>query len=290
MDLITVREVLCRIDNRFSIDSITFESFKSPEDGHPYEAWLVEFQSKKYVLKKAKKYELDIYSTFFKRKINGVPQYLGSTEYDGNHYLLTDYIEGDALLRCDRESIIKVLNTLICLQNEFWQADSYKNVGLNFEKSLDGRISRGKYLNDAELETVYNKYLQEYFRLPRTLCHDDLLPFNILIAEEATIIDWELAGLLPYITSFARFIAHTEDSSDAFFYMNDEDKSFAVEYYYREFVSGKSIAYNDYIRSLKLFLFYEYCEWIMLGNKYDDADMERYEAYFRKAKNIMKDI
>ena len=35
---------------------------------------------------------------------------------------------------------------------------------------------------------------------------------------------------------------------------------------------------------------YEYCEWIMLGNKYPDADMMRMKAYYKKAYELIKKI
>ena len=68
-----------------------------------------------------------------------------------------------------------------------------------------------------EPERAYEQYLQIYSDVPRTLCHDDLLPFNVLCAKErAVIIDWEYAGILPYPTSLARLIAHCEEDESAF--------------------------------------------------------------------------
>ena len=105
----------------------------------------------------------------------------------------------------------------------------------------------------------------------------------------ATIVDWEFAGVLPYLTSIARLLAHCEESEDAFFFMKDEDKAFAIDYYYENLVKNKGISYEKYRRDLDLFLFYEYCEWIMLGNKYpDSADMGRYKCYLEKARKILK--
>jgi hypothetical protein len=37
-----------------------------------------------------------------------------------------------------------------------------------------------------------------------------------------------------------------------------------------------------------IFLLYEYCEWIMLGNKYPDANQARYSAHLEKAKTHIK--
>ena len=106
----------------------------------------------------------------------------------------------------------------------------------------------------------------------------------IVNADRAVLIDWEYAGILPYPAPLARLIAHGEPHADAFFFMTDEDRQFAIEYYYAHFIAEKGIAYADYRRALDLFLLYEYCEWIMLGVKYEGADQMRHAQYREKAK------
>lgn len=107
------------------------------------------------------------------------------------------------------------------------------DLGYSFDKSFVDRKHRGEYLNDSELEEVYQKFLEIYASVPRTLCHDDLLPFNIIVsADNAFLIDWEYGGILPYPVSIARLIAHGENDKNALFYMTQEDKEFAIEYYY----------------------------------------------------------
>ena len=275
-----------------SAEKISITPFKNAEDGENYEVWRITTTERSYVLKKAKNYELEVYSTFFANSVSGAPQYLESVHVDEEDYFLIELVKGRDLCKCDRASLKKALDALIFLQDKYWNASDRANAGFTFEKSLKGRQDRGKYLCDKELEAYYNKFLSAYQALPRTLCHDDLLPFNILVSENsATIIDWEFAGILPYPTSIARLIAHSEENDSAFFYMKDEDKRFAIDYYYDNLVKQKGITYENYRRDLDLFLFYEYCEWIMLGNKYEDADMERYESYLEKAKrHLNKEI
>ena len=262
---------------------VDINAFTNVEDGERYEAWLVTFNGTDYVLKKAKGKENEIYSAFFSQNIKGAPRLYKSVTFDGESYILIEFIEGGDMCRCDRDSLKRVLDALIDLQERFWKSDI--KAGISFEESLEGRKDRGRYLKDHKLEEVYEEFLWVYESLPRTLCHDDLLPFNVLVCDKgATIIDWEVAGILPYPTSLARLIAHCEDTEDALFYMTNEDERFAIEYYYDNFVKGKGIGYLDYRYALDLFLFYEYCEWIMLGVKYDDADMDRYDRYLAKAR------
>ena len=104
----------------------------------------------------------------------------------------------------------------------------------------------------------------------------------------ATLIDWETAGILPYPTSLTRLIAHGEENESAFFHMTEDDKAFAADYYCEHLLRDKGISYQSYRRSMDLFLLYEYCEWIMLGNKYTDGDMVRYHQYLQKAKKHIR--
>ncbi len=290
MNPVFLNEIIRKFGILSTKGPIEFIPFKSAEDGKDYEVWLFEVQNQKYVLKKAKGDELEVYSSFFMEKVRGVPEFFGSVSHSGSDYILLEYVKGDDASQCNRLAIKKSLDALIFLQDKYWEDNRWQSTGLSFEKGFDIRLERGKYLNDPEIEMAYNEYVRLYSKLPKTLCHDDLLPFNILVDEEATIIDWEVAGMLPYPSSFARLIAHSSEEKDAFFFMSDDDKAFAIEYYYTELVSKKGIAYQDYIFTLKLFLLYEYCEWVMLGNKYKDADMERYTLYFKKAKDLAKTI
>lgn len=269
-------------------DAVDIRPFQNAEDGENYDVWKITLQNGEYVLKKAKDRELLIYSSFFADGIAGVPRLFASCDFDGEAYFLMEYVNGTDLCRCDRKSLKKALDALINLQSRFWCSTDKAGAGLSFSESLIKRKDRGAYLNDAALEAGYADFLSVYQTLPRTLCHDDLLPFNVLVSNSgAVIIDWETAGILPYPTSISRLIAHGEDDNNAFFYMKDADKTFAIDYYYDNLIKHKGIDYGDYRRALDLFIFYEYCEWIMLGVKYDDADMVRYEKYLRKARGMI---
>lgn len=283
----TPKDILKQFDIGVSFDDATVTPFKNAEDGAEYEVWLVTAGNEKYVLKRAKNREMQVYSTFFSDCVSGAPRFYGSVSADETDYFLMEYVSGEDMRRCDRDSLTKVLDALISLQDKYWgnSADDC------FSDALNSRIKRGQYLGDASLEKVYGDFLKEFESVSRTLCHDDLLPFNVLVSETgATIIDWEVAGILPYPVSLARLIAHAEESDDAFFYMRDEDKAYAIDYYYNNLVKQKGISYEEYRHTLDLFLLYEYCEWIMLGNKYEDADMERFNRYFAKANEHIRNM
>ena len=267
---------------------ISITPFGTFEDESYYDVWLINCKDARYVLKPAKNYEPQVYSMFLSGNVSYAPHLLASTTYDGRDYILIDYVEGEAITHFDRNSLTKALDALICFQNDHWNNKENTDVGFTFEKALEHRLSRGKHLLDAELEAVYSEFLEQFKSLHRTLCHDDLLPFNVLVSDsKAIIVDWEFAGILPYPTSLARLIAHCEESDTAFFYISNDDKSFAIDYYYENLIRNKGIPYSDFRHTLDLFLFYEYCEWIMLGNKFTDADTDRFEQYTKKAKDLI---
>ena len=125
-----------------------------------------------------------------------------------------------------------------------------------------------------------------YHSVPRALCHDDLLPFNVIASDHrAVLIDWECGGILPYPTSFARLIAHGEDTEDALFFMTPEDRAFAIDYYYEKLLKDMGISYTEWRKTLEYFLFYEYCEWVFVGNKYDAKNSDFYKKYLPIAKH-----
>ena len=72
--------------------------------------------------------------------------------------------------------------------------------------------------------------------------------------------------------------------------MKEEDKNFAVDYYYECLLKEKGINYEEYRNLLNLFMLYEYCEWIMLYNKYEDASIEMYKKYKSKAYKLIDEM
>ena len=265
-------------------------AFKSEEDGAEYAVWKVETAVKSYVLKEAKENEVALHKAYLSIESSALPHLYGVTCHGERDYLVMEYVHGNMLRSLDRPSITLALDALINLQRRFWGASEPAGA-VGFEDFLARRRARGKHLGDEQLEQAYDGYLEQFQALPRTLCHDDLLPFNVMAADDrAVLIDWETAGILPYPTSLARLLAHGENTPDAFFHLTDEDRAFAVSYYYENLIREKGISYEDYRRSLDFCFFYEYCEWVMLGNKYGNTETERFKRYFALAKALAETL
>lgn len=261
------------------------------EDGEPYRVWKLDCGGAVYLLKEAKEYEAEVYRAILPKVGGSVPALYQTADIDGKTYLLMEFVEGSDLRRCSRRGLTLALDALIYMQKATWNDGALSGCAYTFEKSLKDREHRGKYLNDAGLEAAYAVFLDEYASVPRALCHDDLLPFNVLVSEDrAVLIDWEFAGILPYPASFARLIAHGEEDENAFFYMTQADREFAIQYYYDNLLKEMGIASEEWRRTLELFLLYEYCEWVFLGNKYGEVNEGYYRKYLALAKRQAEKI
>ena len=269
--------IIDRIDAVSIPPQAAITQLQHEEDDGSYRVWRIDTENRSYILKEAKGQEGELYRSILTTIPESVPTLYQIITTDNKTYLLMEYIEGEDLCKCDRKKLTLALDALISMQRKTWGLQQPTEQS---EKSFLQRQTRGKYLNDHLLEKAYENFLTVYQTVPQALCHDDLLPFNVIVtAQKAVLIDWEVGGILPYPTSFARLIAHTQDDPSALFCMTQEDKNFAIEYYYDNLLKEKGISYDEWRRTLECFLFYEYCEWVFVGNKYNATDGEYYQKY-----------
>lgn len=280
-----LREIIACFDAVSISPNAIITQLKHEEDGEMYQVWRIDDGDAKYILKEAKERETETYQTILAGLGEGIPALYQAITHGEKTYLLMEYIAGEDLCKCDRRKLTRALDALICLQKKTWENSGLDHCGYCFDRSLSQRRERGRYLRDEWLEKVYEQFLQVYQAVPRALCHDDLLPFNVIASEhKAVLIDWEFGGILPYPVSFARLIAHGQEDAQALFYMTREDRDFAVEYYYDRLLKEKGISRAQWRQTLEYFLFYEYCEWVFVGNKYQATDGEYYRKYLPMAK------
>lgn len=280
-----MRDIIRQLGGTVDPDSACITQLTHEEDGEPYQVWRIDAPGGPFILKEAKEYEAAMYRDILKDVPESVPRIYAEKTIEGKTYLLMEYVQGSDLRLCTREKLKKALDALISMQRTFWDDRNHAGCGCPFEASLDQRRNRGRYLKDPVLEAAYAGFLAQYESLPRTLCHDDLLPFNVLTAEDrAVLIDWECGGILPYPTSFVRLIAHGEEKEGAFFFMKQEDREYAIAYYYDRLLVDKGISRSAWQETLDYFLLYEYCEWVMVGNKYGTTDGAYFKKYLPMAK------
>lgn len=267
----------------------TVTPFCREEDGSPYDVWKIETDFTTAVLKKTSAQERTTCEAFFPYGGCGIPRIYGFAEHNGEIYMLMECFEGETMSLSTREKLILALDALIQTQDKFWENTDLADVGWTFEKRHAARKKRLAYMED--LSDTYKAYLEADSTVPRTLCNDDLLPFNALVnSDRAVIIDWEFAGILPYPCALARLLAFGEENTDFMFQMSMEDKVFAVQYYYDNLIRNKGISWDDYIRTMQLFFFKEYSEWVYFARSSNDFTKAEYQKYYAKCKTLARNL
>lgn len=282
-----IRTILAKLNFPCPVASIT--RFCREEDGSPYDVWKIETDSVTAVLKKTSQEEELTCQAFFPNGGSGVPKTYGFTEHNSETYMLMEFFEGETMSRSNREKLILTLEALIQMQEKYWGNAELADIGWTFEKRHAARKKRLPYMED--LADAYSAYLEADRTVPRTLCNDDLLPFNVLVdAERAVIIDWEFGGILPYPCALVRLLAFGEENTDFMFQMSMADKEFAIQYYYDHLIKRKGISWDEYIRTMKLFFLKEYSEWVYFARSSNDFTKPEYQKYYAKCKKLAKDL
>lgn len=264
------------------------EPFRAEEDGRPYQVWKLETDRGMLVLKKTTKKERAVYEAFF-RDGGPVPKVYAFAEVDGETWMLMELVFGESMSNCTRERLVLTLDVLIESQKRWWGEEALAHVGYGFQESWPNRRKRLEYLGD--LAPAYQAYLDVFESLPRTLCNDDLLPFNVLADERrAVILDWEYGGILPWPCAIARFLAFGEEAEDAMFHMTGENREFALTYYYEHLLREKGYARAEYDRIIDLFFLKEYTEWVYCAAVSGDYEMEYYKIYSKKARALAEKL
>ena len=251
-----------------------------------YNVWEVVSNNNSYILKQATIEELNNYN---KLNSDSLPKLYGHTKYYNKTYILIQFINGINLNEATKENVIKTLDSLISIQEKYWNHSGI--IGISFEEKLSKVIKRKEYLCDEILEKAYDKFINIFTSCEITFVHDDLLPFNVIINnEKCKLIDLEYIGILPYPLSICRLITHCKDEKDYIFYMKEEDKQFAIDYYYTNFIEKHNIEKGKYLKTIKSFMFYEFTEWVFVYNKYNKSKDQRYEYYYLNSKKLAEEI
>ena len=192
-------------------------------------------------------------------------------------------------MKANKENLVKVLDSLINIQKKYWNYTGV--IGRTYEDNVQKINRRKQYLNDSLLEKVYDCFINEYLSCERTFVHDDFLPFNVVINDnKCVLIDLDYVGVLPYPLSICRLLAHYKDDVNYLFYMSDDDRRFAIKYYYDNFIKYYNISYDKYIKKIKFFMFYEMIEWVFVYNKYNVTKDERFEYYYNNSKKLADEL
>ena len=254
-----------------------------------YSVWKITDARGSYLLKRtASETELAIYRKL-RNRIDTLPTFYGATEYRGKPYLLLEFVEGHNLMHTTRNDLGRVLDAMIRMQDMFW--GSKQRVGEPFPAALQSCLNRKAYLKETVLIDAFTRFEAMYRALPRTLCHNDFLPFNVIVGTERTaFIDWEYCGILPYPVMLARLLAHTSEHGETPFFMTQQDRDFAIETYYDRLIRKKGISRADYLAAMNAFLFYESLEWVYVYRKYNKPPDALYDFALRQSHDFAEKV
>lgn len=254
-----------------------------------YSVWKITDAHGSYLLKHtASETELAIYRKL-RNRIDALPTFYGATEYRGKPYLLLEFVEGHNLMHATRNDLGRVLDAMIRMQDMFW--GSRQRVGEPFSAALHSCLNRKVYLKETVLIDAFTRFEAMYRTLPRTLCHNDFLPFNVIVGTERTaFIDWEYGGILPYPAMLARLLAHASEHGETPFFMTQQDRDFAIETYYDRLIHKKGISRADYLAAMNAFLFYESLEWVYVYRKYNKPPDALYDFSLRQSHDFAEKV
>ena len=254
-----------------------------------YSVWKITDARGLYLLKRtASETELAIYRKL-RNRIDTLPTFYGATEYRGKPYLLLEFVEGHNLMQATRDDLRRVLDAMIRMQDRFW--GSRQRVGEPFSAALQSCLNRKAYLSETVLIDAFTRFEAMYRTFPRTLCHNDFLPFNVIVGTERTaFIDWEYGGILPYPAMLARLLAHASEHGETPFFMTQQDRDFAIETYYDRLIHKKGISRADYLAAMNAFLFYESLEWVYVYRKYNKPPDALYDFALRQSHDFAEKV
>lgn len=214
------RDVLQRLT---TIDIDYYKQMSDQRLDKDYAVYLIENQQKeKFILKKATQNEVKINELLSEYKEAVSPKVISIKSDDkGIPWLTIDYVDGPDYTKLSTEYAIKLGKSLAKMANFFNRKldllDDVKPIISSQVVSKQTLLS--KLPKDTYLYKNYQYYINRFVEMPKSICHDDLLPINIIFDRKnhtPKIIDWEHGRQSSYITDIARATTFYSDSIDLF--------------------------------------------------------------------------
>ena len=256
-----------------------------PEDIRHYDVYLVSAAGKKCVLKKTDERGIYNYTQYLAGKPFSVPKLIDTYEVKWEHWLLTEYVQGEDIRRASDELIDSCAESLAAIQNYYWESTSSEfRKDDRFEVYRKRILRRATYFEKNEvLKRAYALFMERQETCPKTLSHGDFALFNIIDCHgKPVIIDWDFGGCMPYSLDIARFVAHADENGGPFgMYMTERQKKRFIDGVYRQLISKP--AWEQYLRDIKLAVLNEYLEFL-------EADEDEDGWYYQHALPLAEEL
>lgn len=248
---------------------ISAEQFCDDGEGevNRYNVYKITAGDKYYVLKKSDEAEIRIYEHFLNGQGLPAPAYFGSTKWNGEQWILIEYVEGTDLRDYTPDMAIACAESISRIANRYWQEDeaefARKKQDDRFERYWKRINKRAECLKEEPLlREAYDCFLRRQLTCPRTLSNGDFLQFNAIFWDKkVTLVDWAFGGIMPYSLDIARMIAHGTENRRTFpFYMTEAHKGLFVRRTYE--LLERRPSYERYLADIRLAVLNEYIEFI----------------------------
>lgn len=270
---------------------------------------LINFENKKFILKQTPEKEViinKILETNYPN--NSYPKIINHSIDSNHHYLTFEYVNGEDLSILTKNSAENLAISIAKLVN-FFSKNSHLLLEIqpNFTTQKKNKQAILKKLPiDSDLQKAYILYLDRYSIIPQSICHDDLLPINIIFDNElqqVKILDWEHTRINSYISDISRFgtfFSNEETSFNKGF--SFLDKNNYVDYFLqtvyqnlsqelKNIVTEKQFYLDYHLESFhQILTFINYLPEITLENINNDWEHYFYKKTCEKSSFIIKEL
>ncbi|MFA5036631.1 MAG: phosphotransferase [Candidatus Izemoplasmatales bacterium] len=267
---------------------IIIKQFQDQKLGKVYEVYLVKYNDILYVVKKTTQHEILIFTRYFNNHHFNVAYILNQyLDLEGNYWILTNYFN----LKDARHRNAKVMKQCANAIAQIHASYLYNTIeeDLDTDRTVRYLLKKQKSLQDYPLlydaASVAIKRVQT---APVTLCHEDLLPINILCDEnQAVIVDFEEAYFLAYFFDPARFVTHY-DNDNLFYVSKSSQEAFLHTYFQRIKKECTDLTRKQFYFDINCGRFLE--AMIVFVNMDNKENNNSYELYFRDLNHYAKSI
>ncbi len=250
-----------------------------------YDVFLLD---EKLVLKKEDR-DKEKYDRFFADRDFLVPPILDCFQVGDASWVTMPYIKGTDARGCSCEDAARVGTELAKIQSYYLNWGSNPETGSEVCKRHFERHTQ-RFWNKVRTyfpayEDVFLFAQERFLSAPRSLVHDDFLPINVLLeGENAWLIDWTYAEILPYFLDLARFAFVTDQNDER--YISDEAARAFFDAYYAEMSQNPSfrVEKKEFMRDVAVSAFCQYVMFVF----YKDAEKAAESADYQALKKILE--
>lgn len=230
------------------------------------------------VLKKSDR-DKEKYDRYFAGHDFPVPPIISSVWYDSDCWVTMPCISGTDARDCSPDDAMKVGSALAKIQSYYLGTDTNPEGCKSY---FDRKVLRywdksGRYF--PEYSDIFPQIEARFFSAPQTLIHDDFLPINALLdGENARLIDWTYADILPYFLDLGRFafVGYEEGK----LYIPAESAKAFLEAYYEEMSKNSlfEIRKQEFLCDVAISAFCQYSMFVYYENEEKVRESEDYQA------------